>query len=50
MDKRLENIIDKKLKDLEERKDVHNRENAIKELVICEDWETYKDIKERYNL
>lgn len=50
MDKRLENLIDKKLKDLEERKDIHNRENLIKELVMCEDWESYKDIKERYNL
>lgn len=50
MDKRLENLIDKKLKDLEERKDFPNRNNVIKELVLCEDWETYKDIKERYCL
>lgn len=49
MDKRLEKIIDLKLKELEER-DVPSNENIIKELVICEDWETYKDIKERYNL
>lgn len=49
MDKRLEKIIDLKLKELEER-DASSNENLIKELVICEDWETYKDIKERYNL
>lgn len=50
MDKRLENLIDKMLKDLEDRKDIHNKENAIKELVLCEDWETFKDIKIRYGL
>lgn len=50
MDKRLESLIDKKLKDLEERTDVHNKENLIKELVMCEDWKTYKNIKERYNI
>lgn len=50
MDKRLERVIDLKLKELDERNDIPNKENIIKELVMCESFDAYKDIKERYNL